>query len=105
MSMSSMVMVRNWPGLQHGHLVVVEVDHLRGVLDDGAGVGGDDVLVLADADDQRAALAGDDQRVGLVLADHRDAVGALDLVQRRLHRALQQRCARRGYGSSRFISA
>ena len=34
-------------GLQHRHLVVVEVDDLRGVLDDGAGVGGDDVFVLA----------------------------------------------------------
>ena len=33
-SMSSIVMVRKLVRLQHGHLVVVEIDHLRGVLDD-----------------------------------------------------------------------
>ena len=93
--MSSIVVVRKLSGLQHGHLVVVEIDDLRGVLDDRRGVGGDDVFVLAHADDQRAALAGDDQRVRLVLADDRDAVRALDLVQRRLHRALEQRRAGR----------
>ena len=48
---------------------------------------------LPDADDQRAALAGDDERVGLILADDGDAIGALDLVQGHLHGALQQRDA------------
>ena len=85
--------MRKLVGLEHGHLVVVEIDDLRGVLDDRGGVGGDDVFVLAHADDQRRALAGDDERVGLVLADDRDAVGAFDFVQRRLHRALKQRRA------------
>jgi hypothetical protein len=56
--MSSMVVVRKLSGLSR-HLVVVEIDHLRGVLDDGAGIGGDDVFILPHADDQRAALAGD----------------------------------------------
>ena len=92
--MSSIVHGAEAVGLEHGHLVVVEVDDLRGVLDDGAGIGGDDVFVLAHADDQRRALARDDQRVGLILADDGDAVGALDFMQRRLHRSLQQRDAR-----------
>ena len=30
--------------LDAGHVVVLEVDHLGGVLDDGAGVGGEEVL-------------------------------------------------------------
>ena len=72
-----MVMVRKLAGREHGHFVVVEVDDLGGVLDDGAGIGGDDVFVLAHADDQRAALAGNDQGVGLILADDGDAVGAV----------------------------
>ncbi len=42
-------------GLDDGHFVVVEVDDLGGVLDDGGGVGGDDVFAVADADDQGAA--------------------------------------------------
>ena len=37
------------------------------------------------ADDQRRTFAGHDQSVRLVLADHGDAVGPLDLVQGRLH--------------------
>ena len=36
----------------YGHLVVVEVDDLLRVLDDGRGIGGDDVFVIAHADDQ-----------------------------------------------------
>ena len=74
--MSSMVVVRKPSRLEHGHLVVVEINDLRGVLDDRAGIGRDDVFVLAHADDQRRALARDDQRVRLVLADDRDAVRA-----------------------------
>jgi hypothetical protein len=63
------------------------------VLDDGAGIGGDDVFVLADADDQRASLAGDDKGIGLILADDGDAIGSLNLVQCGLDGALKKRDA------------
>ena len=56
--MSSIVVVRNSLGLIIGHLIVVEIDDLRGVLDDGARIGGDDIFVLPDADDQRANPCG-----------------------------------------------
>ena len=78
---------------QNGHLVVVEVDHAAGVFDNGRGIAGDDVFVLADADDQRRALAGHDQRFRLVLANDGDAVGALDLGECRLDGLLQHALA------------
>jgi hypothetical protein len=78
-------------GLQQRHLVVVEVNHLRRVLDDRRSVRCYDVLALPNADDQRRPLARHHQRIGLVLADDRDPVSPLHLVQRRLHRPLQQR--------------
>ena len=46
-----------------------------------AGIRGYHIFILTDADDQWAALACNNERVGLVLADDRDAVRAFHLVQ------------------------
>ena len=65
--------------------VVLERQRLGRVSHDGAGVRRDDVLVLAHADHERRALASDDENIGLLLADHRDGVGAGDFAKGRLH--------------------
>ena len=49
----------------------------------------DDVAVFRQADQQRAALSGGDERVGLAVAHHGDRVRAGDLVERRTHRRLE----------------
>ena len=56
--------------------VVVEREGLVGMRHDRALVGGDDVLVVADADQQWRTLAGDHHDARLFLADRRDGVGA-----------------------------
>jgi len=48
-------------------------------------VGGDEVLVLAEPDHHRAALAGDHDAVGLVLRDHRERIGTLEFGNRGAH--------------------
>ena len=63
-------------------LPVVEVDDLVGVAGEGAGVAGEKVAVLPDADDERAAEAGADDDARLVRADNGEAVGALDNAER-----------------------
>ncbi len=67
---------------EHRHLAVVEVDHLPGVLDDRRLVGGDEELAVADAEDDRRAVARGHQHVGLVGRDDGDAVGTVDVAQR-----------------------
>ena len=62
--------------------MVVEVDDLVGVADQGARVAGQEVLALADAEHQRAAQAGADDHAGLARADDGQAVGALEQRQR-----------------------
>ena len=69
-------------GPHDGHLAVGEIDDLLGELDERARVGADEVLALADAQQQRAAVARDHQQVGLVEAQRHDAVGALDARER-----------------------
>ena len=46
-------------------------------------------LLVADADDQRAAVAGHDDPVGEVGVQHRQAVGALDPAERLADLALE----------------
>ena len=75
--------------LEHYHLAVVEVDHRTGVLQDGRGVRGHEVLALAHAHQERRAVACRDHGVGLFGADHRNAVGALHVPERRGHGVLQ----------------
>jgi hypothetical protein len=63
------------------HVVVVEIDHLLGVGDDGVGVAGQEILVLAQADDQRRTAPGADDHAGRIDTHQRQAVGADDFAQ------------------------
>ena len=72
-------------GRDDGHLVVGQIDDLVGVADQRRGVAGDEMLAVADADHQRAAEPGGDDHVGIVAEHDRQAVGAVQLGQRRLH--------------------
>ena len=74
-----------------GQLAVVEVDDLLGVAHERGDVGGDEHLALADAEDDRAAVAGHHEPVGLAGVDHGQAVGALDRAQRLAHGVLERR--------------
>jgi hypothetical protein len=65
-----------------GELAVVEVDDLAGVADQGRHVGGDEHLLLADAQQHRAAVAGDDDLVRVLGVEDGEAVGADDLPER-----------------------
>ena len=49
-------------------LVLAELERLAGVPDEGGDVGAEEVLAVAEADDQRAVAAGADDHAGLVLA-------------------------------------
>ena len=49
-----------------GHVVVVQVNDLAGVGDDGVGVAGQEILAVADADDQRRTAPRADDGVGMV---------------------------------------
>ena len=66
-------------------LAVVEVDDVQGRSDKGSHVAGDEVFVLAQADDERGTEARADQQIREVRADHGDPVGALDVEQRLAH--------------------
>ena len=63
-----------------GHLddlVVAELDGLTGELEEGGDIGAEEVLALADADDQRAGAAGGDDAVGILGVDGDQGEGAL----------------------------
>ena len=62
---------------EDGDLPVLQIDHVPGVLDDGRHVGGDEVPLRAEAQDQGALLPGGDEGVGVVRADDAEGVGAL----------------------------
>ena len=51
---------------EHRHLLVGEEHHVAGVREDGGDVGGHEVLAVADADDERRAVAHGDDLVRLV---------------------------------------
>ena len=84
------------------HLAVVEIDDLAGVRENRRRVAGDEVLAVADADQQRAALPRADDLVRIVRRDHGDAVRPLDEVQRVDHGVLEQlTVAERGFDQVR----
>ena len=72
-----------------GQLAVVEVGDRGGVPDQRGQVGGDVHLPVADADDQRAAVAGDHDPVREVGVHDGDAVGAVDRGERVADLALE----------------
>src|SRR5688572_4655872 len=70
-------------GRQHGDLMVGEVYDLVGVAEERAGIAGDVMLMITDADDQRAAVAGGNDQVRPFAEQDRQAVRPLELAQRR----------------------
>ena len=64
------------------HVVIVEINDFFRVRDNGVGVAGDKIFVLADADDERRAAPRADDGVRKIRADDRQAVGADDFAQR-----------------------
>ncbi len=73
-----------------GDFLVVEVDDLVGVFDDGSRIGADvefrtaGGLVLAYTDDEGTAFAGADNLVGMALLENGDGVCAHDVLKREL---------------------
>jgi len=68
-------------GSDDDHFVVGEVYCLRGVLDDCGCVGGEDVFVAADAENQWAAFFCTDEGVGEIAAEYSQAVGSVQLAE------------------------
>ena len=85
-------------GSDDGQLMVGQVHDAVGVTDERRAVAGDEVLTVADADHERAAQPGGHDHVRPIAKDHRQAVGAAELRERRLNRFDQRRVAvgRRG---------
>src|SRR4029079_15292676 len=69
-----------------GVLAVLEIDDVARVGEERRDVGGDDVLVLAEADDKRRAVLGGHDRAGLAAVDHHQRVVPFELLERLLHR-------------------
>ena len=61
---------------QLGDFAVVKINNLASILNNGRNVGSGEVFVISHAQDQRAALAGGDQAVGVFAVDHQQTEGA-----------------------------
>ncbi len=68
-----------------GNLVIGHVHDLIGVTDKRTGIAGDEVLAFADPDHQRTAGPRDHQHVGVLPKQDREAIGALEPAECRLH--------------------
>ena len=66
---------------QNGDLAVIHVHNVARVLDKRRHVGGDEVLALAEADEQRCVLTRGINVVGIVRAEDAERIRALDPVQ------------------------
>src|SRR5207247_2158092 len=64
-----------------GDLTLAQHQHTLGVGDDRGDVGGDVVLLVAQADDQRGVEPRADQELGVVAREHRQRVGAADALE------------------------
>ena len=74
---------------EHGQLVVCQIDDLVGVAGQWRGVAGHEMLAVADAQHERAALPGDDQHARPVAKEDGQAVSSLKLAERLPHRVDQ----------------
>lgn len=78
------------------HVVVVQIDHLLGVADDGGNVTGQEEFVLTDTENQGATATCANQSIGLILADDGQAESSFDegegLENRFLQVALVELC-------------
>src|SRR3989442_11636312 len=75
---------------QGDDIIIVQVNHLACVGDDGTGVAGEKVFPSANPDNQRRSAPRAYDEVWAVRAEHGDAVGADDLLER-FHDGLGQR--------------
>lgn len=66
-------------GAEVHHFVVVEVNDVGGAMGEGADVGSEEVFAFAEPDDEGGATARADEFTGAILANDRDAKGALDV--------------------------
>ena len=66
-----------------GDIAFFQIHHALRDRQQGGHVGGDEIFLDAETDQQRAALAGADQSIGRVLAHHADGVGAFEFGHRR----------------------
>ena len=70
---------------QNGQLPVVHIGDVPGVADQGRHVGGDEVLPIAEAQQQGGVLPGGHQPVGIVGADNAQGIGPVHRVQQAVH--------------------
>ena len=82
-------------GVDGRQLAVVEIGDLMRVAHERGDVGGDEHLLVADAEDHRAAVARGDDPPRLARVEHREPVGPLDAREGGAHRALQVRVGER----------
>src|ERR1700722_3618929 len=73
-------------GLENANLVIVEVDDVSGIADQSAGIARQESFAFADAQHQRATQTRAHQDAGLNGADHRQAIGPLQLRQDQCNR-------------------
>ena len=64
------------------HVVVVQIDDFFRMRDNGVGVAGDEIFVLADADDERRTAPRADNRVRTIRANDGNPIGADDFSER-----------------------
>ena len=72
-------------GGQRDDLVLVELERLAGVLDEGGDVGAEEVLALAEADHERAVAARGHHQAGGLAVDGHEGEGALEPAAHPLH--------------------
>ena len=78
-------------GVDRGDLAVVEMDDAGGVPHERGRIGGEEHLAVADAQHERAAVAGHDQRVGPLGIDDGQPIGADDAPKHLGHDGLERR--------------
>ena len=83
-------MTRSESAVTTANSMIGQINDSLGVADERRGVAGDKVLILADADHQRAAQPGGNDHVGMFAEDNRQAVGAAELGQGFLNGADQR---------------
>ncbi len=71
------------------HVAFLKIDEAIGNWQQGHWIRGQEAFADADPDDQRAALAGTDDHVGLGLVDDRQRIGAIKTRDHRLYRREQ----------------
>ena len=67
--------------LDFHHLLILKVNHLLGAAHDRRGVGSDEILAVANANDHRATFTGGDELVGMTLFQDDNSIGTNHMVQ------------------------